>query len=291
MGISAAWLITIRADIDALTLLAAAAVQTQRILLGSSVLPTYPRHPVAVAQQAQVLGQLAPGRFRLGVGPSRRRQMEGIFGANYRAPLGHLQEYLRILKALLHEGKVDFEGRYYRSSAQITAPMAIPVMASALGPKAFELCGAEADGAISWLLPGTYIRDVALPALKAGAEQAGRPVPPLIVQVPVCAHDNPDDVRAAVRRQYDVYLFPEYVQLFTASGFPECSQGTWSEAMIDAIVPWGGESQVAERLMELFSFGATEIIVSPVLTGGDWMASVDRTLRLLAQVAQEVAGD
>ena len=72
-------------------------------------------------------------------------------------------------------------------------------MASALRQGSFELCGAEADGAISWVCPGSYLRDVALPAMQKGADQVGRAAPPLIAHVPLCVHDNPDEVRSAFR--------------------------------------------------------------------------------------------
>jgi len=212
--------------------------------------------------------------------------MVETFGVNYRAPLGHLTEYMRILKALLHQGSVDFDGRYYKAHARIASPIEVPVMASALGAAAFELCGAEADGAISWVCPGTYLRDVALPAMKAGAERVGRPVPPLIAHAPVGVHDNPSEVRAAVRQQFGGFpRSPFYQAMFTAAGFPETSQGAWSDAMIDATVLYGGEEQVAGRLKELFSFGVTEVLASPVLAGRDREASLERTLRLLAQVS------
>ncbi len=158
MGIQAAWLTTGGAGPDALTIFAGAAVSTQRILLGTSIIPTFPRHPLVMAQQVQVIEHLAPGRFRLGIGPSGRSGMEETFGVDYRAPLGHVSEYLHILKAFLQEGEVDFDGRYYKAHAKIsTSPMDVPVMASALGEKAFELCGAGADGAISWVCPGRYL--------------------------------------------------------------------------------------------------------------------------------------
>ncbi|MCZ6535922.1 MAG: LLM class flavin-dependent oxidoreductase, partial [Chloroflexi bacterium] len=164
LGVSAAWLTTGGARMDALTLFSAAAVQTQRILLGTSIIPTWPRHPIAIVQQVQVLAQLSNGRFRLGVGPSHKDGMIQTFGANFRAPLEHMREYLRILKALLQQGKVDLDGRYYTAHAAIEAPLDVPVMASALRRRSYELCGAEADGAISWVCPGKYLRDVALPA-------------------------------------------------------------------------------------------------------------------------------
>ena len=288
-GISGAWLITIGAGLDAITLFASAAVETQKIMFGTCVTPTFPRHPVVMAQQAQVIEELAPGRFRLGVGPSRRAPMERIFGLDYRAPLGHLREYLRILKALLQQGAVDFEGRYYRAHAEISSPVDIPVMASALGPKSFELCGAEADGAITWLCPRQHLRDVAVPRLRSGAQQAGRPVPSLVAHTPVCVNENFDEVRDAMRRQFARYaLAPHFQQFYTDWGFPEVSEGTWSDEMIDALVPWGSESRVAESLKELFSLGVDEILVSPVPAGDDREASHDRTLRLLAQVGSEV---
>ena len=276
------------AGLDALTLFAAAAVRTQRILLGTAITPTFPRHPVVAAQQVQVLDHLAPGRFRLGVGPSHRPMMEGTFGVDFRAPLGHLSEYLSILKALLHDGSVDFNGRYYKARARIASPVDVPVMASALQAKSFELCGAEAEGAISWVCPQAYLKDVALPAMKAGAERAARPVPPLIAHAPVCVHDNPDEVRAAIREQLGNTQLPFYQRMFAAAGFPEASNGTWSDAMIDAAALWGTESQVAEKLEGLFALGATEVLASPIRAGGDPEESLERTLRLLAHVSRSM---
>ncbi|MBF8267900.1 MAG: class flavin-dependent oxidoreductase [Dehalococcoidia bacterium] len=291
MGVPAAWLTSGGAGGDALTTFAAAAALTERILLGTSIVPTWPRHPVVVAQQAQVVADLAPGRFRLGVGPSHQATVEKTFGLDFQAPLGHLREYLQILKALLQKGQVDFAGRYYRADARIASAVEVPVMASALRRRSFELCGAEADGAISWVCPGLYLRDVAIPAMAAGAEQAGRPTPPLIAHAPVCVHDDPEEARSAARGQIGFYArAPFYASMFADAGFSEASQGTWSDAMIDAVVLSGDESRVEERLRELLSFGATEIIVTPIAAGDDRAASTERTLRLVARVAQSVRG-
>jgi alkanesulfonate monooxygenase SsuD/methylene tetrahydromethanopterin reductase-like flavin-dependent oxidoreductase (luciferase family) len=207
-------------------------------------------------------------------------------GIHFTAPLGHLREYVRILKAILQTGKVDFDGQYYKAHDTITAPLDVPVMASALQKGSFELCGEEADGAISWICPGQYLRDVGLPAMQAGAQRAGRPVPPLIAHAPVCVHDNADEVRAAIRQQIMNPRLPFYQNMLVAAGFPEATQGTWSDRMIDAAVLWGNESRVSERLRELLAWGATEVLATPVLAGNNPNASLDRTLRLLGQVAQ-----
>jgi hypothetical protein len=75
--------------------------------------------------------------------------------------------------------------------------------------------------------------------------------------------------------------------MFTAAGFSEVSEGTWSDRMVDAVAVWGDETQVSEGLRGLLSLGATEILASPVPAGGDQAESLERTLRLLAQSVTE----
>ena len=289
LGISAAWLVTGSASIDPLTLLASAIMRTSNILLGTCIVTTFPRHPVVVAQQVQVIDHLAPDRFRLGVGPGHRNSQVATYGVNFHTPLGHLREYLRISKALLQEGSVQFDGSYYQAHASIVKPVNVPVMASALQPKSFDLCGEDSDGAISWICPQPYLRDVALPAMAEGAQRAGRPVPPLIEMVPVSVHENADEVREAIRGELVHPRLPFYQRMFAAAGFPEASEGKWSDAMIDATACWGEESRVAEELESLFTKGTTEVMAVPILAGSDKAASLDRTLRLLAQVSRAIA--
>ena len=286
LGVSAAWLTTGGAGLDGLTILAVAAAQTESILLGTSIIPTYPRHPVAVAQQVQVIAQLAPGRFRLGVGPSHRPAIDGMFGLDFSSPLGNLREYLRVIKPLLQEGSVEFEGQQYRARAVLESPVDVPVMASALRSGSFELCGAEADGAISWVCPPQYLRDVALPAIAAGAKGAGREAPPLIAHVPVCVHEDPDEVREAVRAQAAIYpRLRLYQRMFAAAGYPEASDATWSDAMIEAVVASGDESSVEGMVRGLFEMGATEVLASLILAGPDQEASLHRALKLLGKIS------
>ena len=131
LGLNAAWMTTGGASLDSLTCFAASAGATTNIKLGTSIIPTYPRHPLVVAQQAQVVDQLAPGRLRLGVGPSHRPTIESM-GIEFNAPLGHLREYIQILKSLLQTGSVDFQGIHYSAKANIPGPLDVQVMGSAL---------------------------------------------------------------------------------------------------------------------------------------------------------------
>src|SRR5438309_11849996 len=98
---------------DTLTIFAAAAMRTTSTRLGTAILPTYPRQPLALAQQALALGDLAPGRLRLGVGPSHRPSIEGVYGIAMTSPLEHLREYVAVLRAALWEGTVDHHGRFF----------------------------------------------------------------------------------------------------------------------------------------------------------------------------------
>ena len=288
-GVNAAWLTTGGTGLDALTLFAAASVQTDNIHFGTSITPTYPRHPIVTAQQVQVIDQLAPGRFRLGVGPSHRPAMRSMFGFNLRAPLTNLREYLQILRALLHTGSVDFDGQEYTAHASIPQPVNVPVMASALQEGSFELCGAEADGAISWVSPAEYLRDTALPAMRRGSDSTGRETPPLIAHAPVCIHDNPDEIRLAVQQQLSNYpRLPFYQRMWAAAGYPEAAEETWSDAMISATVLTGDEDAVGERMTAMLDMGMTELLVTPVTAGDDPAGAMERTIALLGKVARSL---
>ena len=82
---------------------------------------------------------------------------------------------------------------------------------------------------------------------------------------------------------------PFYRRMLISSGYPEAAQKTWSDAMMDGLVIYGDETRVAEGIKKLFADGAGEILVSPVLAGNDRAASLDRTQKLLGQVAQSGA--
>ena len=286
-GLDCAWLTTGGVAPDPLAVFCAAAMKTSRINLGTCILPTFPRHPLAMAQGALAVESLAPRRLRLGIGPSHQVSIEPTFGIPFDRPLEHLREYLTILKAILNEGKVAFEGRRLTARAQIAGPTGVVVMASALRPNGFKLCGELADGAISWVCPLPYLRDVALPAMQAGAAKAGRPTPPLVAHVPVVVSENVDAVRDGARRQIGFYpRVPYYSQMFQDAGFPEAKEGQLSDRMIDALVVHGSAEEVKARLRELPGFGVGELLAMPILPPDDKDASA-RTLRALGELAAE----
>lgn len=287
-GVECAWLTVGGVAPDPFAIFGAAAQHAEKILFGTSIVPTFPRHPLAMAQGAIAVDSLAPGRLRLGVGPSHKPAIEGTWGIPFERPLEHLREYLTILRGVLETGSIDHQGKRFTARAQAgSGKTGVTLMASALRTNGFRVCGELADGAISWVCPLPYLKDVAVPALREGAEKAGRPVPPLIAHVPVVVSEDLGAVRDGARRQIGFYpRVPFYSQMFQDAGFPEAAQGELSDRMIDSLVVHGTAEQVKERLRALPEFGANELLGMVILPPGDGDA-MQRTMAVLGELAAE----
>jgi alkanesulfonate monooxygenase SsuD/methylene tetrahydromethanopterin reductase-like flavin-dependent oxidoreductase (luciferase family) len=142
--------------LETLTALAAAAMRTTHLKLGSSVLQVFSRHPVLMAQQALSFDALAPGRLRLGIGTSVQEIGKSIYGIEIDRPLAYLREYIQVLRPLLQQGEVHHQGRSFTTDVSLSASSQIPILISALGPAAFRLAGEIADGAIPAYCPIPY---------------------------------------------------------------------------------------------------------------------------------------
>lgn len=265
-GVDTAWMTMGAFGSDTLTLYAATAVQTERIRLGASIIPAFTRHPFAMAAQALVLDDIAPGRLRLGIGTSHGPMMAGNYGLDFDRPLSRLREYLQVLRPLLHEGEVEFTGDFYQVKGRIPGTPKTPVLISALGERSFETAGELTDGALSWLTPFDYLRQTARPALDRGAQRAGRDdVPPLIAHVSVALAPDAGSAREGARREFAMYArMPFYQQMFAKAGYPLGSDGEYSDDLLDQLLVAGDEDTVGERLTALLDGDFDEIIVMPV---------------------------
>jgi alkanesulfonate monooxygenase SsuD/methylene tetrahydromethanopterin reductase-like flavin-dependent oxidoreductase (luciferase family) len=229
--------------------------------------PIFPRHPLVLASQTLVMEDLAPGRFRLGIGPSHQPTIEGLFGIPFTQPLAYLREYLTILRQILWEGKANFDGeRFHVHNASLppgVTPPRTPLLMSALRANAFHLAGEIADGAISWVCPIPYLQRVALPALQAGAAAAQRPVPPLYTHVPVVVHADSGKARAAAEPFLTRYgNLPYYAQMFRDAGYPPSPDGSASTALFEGLVVSGDATRVASRLKEIQAAGFEELLIT-----------------------------
>ena len=272
-GIATTWTTVGGPTADPVTALAAAATATDRIGLGTAVTPTYPRHPITLAAQAIAIDDLAPGRLRLGVGPSHKPIIEGAYGLPMGKPLAHLREYVTILRALLWEGAADFSGDYFTVKtalpADVPAPK-IPVPISALRPNAFRLAGEIADGAISWVTPVDYLTRTALPQMQAGAEATRRERPPLIAHVPVSVSTDPAAARAAFRAQFPIYpKLPFYAAMFAAAGYPVTAGEEMTDELVETLAVSGGPEEIRARLEAIRARGIDELMISHVVVADE----------------------
>ena len=272
---------------DPIMALALAAGSTSTIQLGVAVVPTWPRHPVVMAQEAATASAACGGRFRLGIGPSHAPVMR-MYGIDLDRPVSHLRDYLTIVRGLLADGHVKHKGERYRVNAFLDVADAPPppVLLGVLREQMARLAGGYSDGALCWLAPADYLHAVIAPNLAAGAEAAGRATPPLLAELPCALTSDRAAVREMAERDLAIYpQMPFYRAVFEAAGVTTGEAG-WTDEMLDASVVWGGEDAVAARIKELFSAGADEVVLSPFGVGPEPDRSRDDCIRVLSDIAK-----
>ena len=288
LGLDTAWLTVGGAAPDPFAVFASAAHDAERITFGTSIVPTFPRHPITMAAGAMTVDQLTPGRLKLGVGPSHRPAIEGTWGLPFNKPLSHLREYVTVLRALLNEGSVDFDGEQLSAHARIAQPTQVRVMISALRTGSFRLSGELTEGGISWMCPLPYIRDVATPAQQEGADAAGRPKPAMIVHTPIVVSEDRDAVRAAARQQFGFYQrMPFYSRMLQAAGYEEAAGGEFTDRMADGLIISGSANEVGDRVRSIGEYGVDEMLAALVQLPEGGSEARQRTLELLGEIASE----
>jgi alkanesulfonate monooxygenase SsuD/methylene tetrahydromethanopterin reductase-like flavin-dependent oxidoreductase (luciferase family) len=262
-GVLQVWIASFAGFADTLTLFTAASVRTERIRLGIAIVPTYPRHPLVMAQQAAAVYDLAPGRIRLGIGPGAHMLVEDWYGLKLSSPLAYLKEYVEVLRGVLWEGKTSYQGKFFQVAFPMSYPAQVPLMISALGIKAFRLAGEIADGAIAGMCPIPYLLKSALPALRAGAEARNRPTPPIIAHVLVALSTDEAAALRVVRQRVQMIARSSsfFAQMFAQAGFAGAVDGNEAEldALARTVMVSGDEATVSYRVQELLASGLDEV--------------------------------
>ena len=262
---------------DALTMIGLAGPQTSTIEFGTAVVPSYPRHPSALAQQAATVNSLTGGRLILGVGPSHKPGIEGSLGLSYDSPAKHMREYVTILKSLGESGQVDFQGDLFnvKTGFAVAEAQPFPVVISALAPLMLQAAGEVADGTVTWMVGKNTIASSTAPRITKAASEAGRPAPRVIAAVPVCVHD---DKEQAVARSVQIFqhygALPNYRRQLDAEGLGEAGE----------ITVTGNEDEVAAQLQAYADAGVTEVLASVYPAGDDSRGSFARTYALLEKL-------
>lgn len=270
MGFDALWMANIF-GLDAINALGIVGRETSRIALGTAVVPTYPRHPAAIAQQALTTQAASKGRFTLGIGLSHKLVIENMFGMSYDKPARHMKEYLEVLGPFLRGEGVQYRGEQYKVAAQLAVPGAtrVPLLVAALGPVMLKLTGRLADGTITWMTGPKTLAAHILPTLREAAKAAGRPEPRVVAGFPIVLTNKPAEAREKIGKALVMYgQLPSYRAMLDREG----AAGPADVALA------GDEKQLRADLARLRDLGVSDFdaAITSVEDG-----AYDRTLAFL----------
>lgn len=270
-GFDTMWMANIF-GIDAITAAAIIGRETETIGLGTAVVPTYPRHPTALAQQALTAQAASAGRFALGIGLSHKVVIEDMLGLSYARRAKHMREYMAVLGPLLRGEPVKFEGEEYRVNLALAVPGATPVptLIAALGDHMLRIAGETAEGTILWMTGPDTIESHVGPKLRSAAADSGRPEPRIVAGLPIVLTENVDAAREAISKILVVYgQLPSYRAMLDKEG----AAGPADVALV------GNEKELDAQLQRLRDVGVTDFSASIAPTED---GAVERTLDYLA---------
>ena len=289
---------------DQFAILSACAVGTSRILLGTSITSAFVRSAPTIAMAAATVDEISQGRFILGIGSSHKIQVEPEHGMVYGKPLTRVRETVELVRALLRDGIVQYQGETisiekfelwfdpHRSS--------IPIYLSAVFPKMTEVCGEIADGIIltrSTLETGAKVKA----QLATGAARAGRDAGKMTVSslLPVAVADNRAEALDRLRVGTAAYAgyFPRYNRLIADHGFPAEAAAiaeAWargdqaaaaravSDELVDATGIAGTAAECRARIRAYHDSGIDLPILAPFSRGADAKAQFEAVIRACA---------
>ena len=279
-GFSSIWVPQLPGDFDALTAIALMGRATDRVELGTAVLPIQTRHPVAMAQHALSNQAVFEGRFTLGLGPSHHWIVDDMLGLSYDKPAGQVRDYLEVLNAAFAgTGPVDVENDRYRVHNPLdVTDIAMPVLLAALAPVMLRIAGEHASWTILWMADERAIGEHVLPRITKAAADVGRASPRIVAGVPValCPDDEVDDARAWANQVlgHDEYS-PNYQRLLEHGDATD----------VGDVLAAGDETAVGDRLRSFRDAGVTDLAVRVLPLGDDRAARIESRERVSSFLA------
>jgi F420-dependent oxidoreductase-like protein len=286
-GFTSIWVPQIPGDFDAFTAMTLMGHATERIELGTAVMPIQTRHPIAMAQEVLSVQAVCEGRFTPGLGTSHDWVIEGQLGLRYERPAHLMRAYLEVLNAALRgPGSVDVENEQYRvhSPMDVTDLGPNRLLLAALGPVMLRIAGEHASGTILWMADERAIAQHVVPRITKAAAAAGKAAPRVVAGVPVvlCANADVNEARAWANKVLGHAEFcSNYQQLLERGDATD----------VGDILAAGDETAVLTRLRAFRDAGTTDLAIRPLAIGADRaarLASRTRTLAFLSSVCPEM---
>jgi F420-dependent oxidoreductase-like protein len=282
---------------DSLSLLMAYASVTERVRLGTGVVPIFSRTPASMAQTAATIDEFAGGRMVLGIGVSHKVTVENWYGARIEKPVTQMREYATILRAIFR-GEAPPEGEFFSTHFQFMGYAArpdLPIYIAALSPNMLRLAGEIGDGVMLWLCSPDYIRDVVVPSVREGRERAGKSLDgfEIVPAITVALTDDVEAAHATMRQELVPYSsLPFYRAMLERSGFGddlaafdegmqagdvERAKAGLSDRLLESLAGLGSADEVRGAVERYRDAGATWPSIGG-LPGGDF----DGALRAVA---------
>ncbi|MDG1133713.1 MAG: LLM class flavin-dependent oxidoreductase [Pseudomonadales bacterium] len=291
-GIADAWFSDSGAP-DTLTQVAGIAHATSTIRIGTAVTPVYTRSPSVLAASANVIGQLLPGRFIMGLGSSSQTIMGQFNGIPLEKPLTRVRETAELVKIMLTGAKTDYDGETVFSKGYRQAPMENPppVYLAALRPKMIEMAAEVGDGVIFNLWPKgalpKMMEHVAIGAKAAGKNPADIEI---VNRSMVLCTDDKEYGRNLFRAAFGpYYATPVYNKFLSWAGYNDAAEtiskgwaakdrdmtaSAMTDEMIDEIAIIGNEEEIRARVQEDADGGIDTHIIAPL---GGGREDIERT--------------
>lgn len=291
---------------DALTVLTAVACYTEKLRVGTGILPVFSRTPALIAQSIASLDLISQGRATLGLGTSGKIVIEEWHGLPYHRPLQRTEEYIEIVRLALSGQPVNYQGRFFNLSrfrlGAAPVQQRVPIYLASLGPRNLELTGRLADGWLPIWLHRDKLPELVEPIAKA-ANSVGRDVSEITVAPQIMCYSTEDpaelaEVEGQVRAHMAYYIGgmgSYYYDLFCRSGFQTEAdtvreawaareRGRAAEAitagMLEGIAILGDAPTCRDRMDRFRAKGADMPVVT--FPHGATMAGVCRTIEALA---------
>ena len=278
---------------DSLTVATAYALATQRIRVGTGVIPIYTQTPATMAQTTATIADLSGERLTLGLGVSHRPVVEYWHGQTIDKPVAEMKEYVNIVRAILR-GEDPPAGEKWRTVFHLNGVGPFPdtpIYGSALSPGMLRAVGEVCDGVILWLCNPAYVRDVVIPEVTTGRERAGKTLDgfDIVAAVPSACTDDVAGAYATMRRDLLTYFgLPFYRAMIERSGFGDdiaafdaaaesgdsaAMQAAISDGFLEGLTAIGDAAAVRAGVQRYLDAGTSSPCVGPV-PGTDFEATL-----------------
>jgi probable F420-dependent oxidoreductase len=232
---------------DPFSLIGFLAAKTRTLVLATGIANIYARDPMTMRATRETLGEATNGRFLMGLGVSHAHLVAGVRKHEYKAPVATMRAYLEAMDAAIYMGPKPKQPA--------------PVVIGALRTKMLELSAEKANGAHPYFTPPEHTAR-ARKILGKGAL--------LCPEQMVLLEKDASKARAIARAAMKIYCgLPNYQNNLKWLGFSDSDFADGgSERLVDAIVAWGGEKVIADRIQAHLDAGADHVCIQTLVPEG-----------------------